>query len=306
MPGLNEILSEINAAKPVYEAVRRKYLRQLSELTGRNVIAYYSGWLQKNQGGQTSNQIMSINDVDKTGFMSTICKLDRKKGLDIILHTPGGGVSATESLIEYLQDCFGDDIRAIVPQLAMSGGTMIACGCNSIVMGRPSSLGPVDPQIGGISVSGILEEFDRVRRDIQKDPNNIMIWQPILNKYPPSFVGDCEKAAKWANEILRDNLTNHMLKNDPDQKRKVNRIVRELGDHAKSKSHSRHFSKDTCKQFGLAIEDLEADQEFQDAVLSIHHAYTLTFFDTTALKIIENQNGAVFIQHAPISVANPS
>lgn len=231
MPSWIDILNEIDAAKPIYDTVRRKYLWQLSELTGRNVITYYSGWLQKIQSGQAANQIMSINDVDKTGFMSTICKLDRRKGLDLILHTPGGGVSATESLIEYLQDCFGDNIRAIVPQLAMSGGTMIACGCNSIVMGRPSSLGPVDPQIGGISVSGIVEEFNRVRREIKKDPKNIMIWQPILNKYPPSFVGDCEKAARWANEILRDNLINHMLKDDPDQKRKVNRIVRELGDH---------------------------------------------------------------------------
>ena len=42
---------------------------------------------------------------------------------------------------------FGEDIRAIIPQTSMSGGTMIACSCKEILMGKHSSLGPVDPQI---------------------------------------------------------------------------------------------------------------------------------------------------------------
>lgn len=75
--------------------------------------------------------------------------LNFEKGLDLILHTPGGDVAATESIIEYLNDVFEGDIRAIVPQIAMSGGTMVACSCNEILMGKQSSLGPVDPQLRG-------------------------------------------------------------------------------------------------------------------------------------------------------------
>jgi ClpP class serine protease len=122
---LNQVLEEITGKSSVspIDSVRRDYLRQLSEHTKRNVIAYYSGWLSQQQNAPT----LSINDEDKNAFMATIHNLDRTKGLDLILHTPGGDLAAAESLVDYLRRMFGTDIRAIVPQLAMSAGTMIAC-----------------------------------------------------------------------------------------------------------------------------------------------------------------------------------
>ena len=109
--------------------------------------------------------------------MSTIHQLDRKKGLDLIIHTPGGGMAATESLVDYLRAMFKDDIRAVVPQLAMSGGTMIARACKEILMGKHSSLGPIDPQLGGIPAHGIVEEFKRAKKEIAKEPSTMAVWQ---------------------------------------------------------------------------------------------------------------------------------
>ena len=137
MPNWNEIHNEIEATGSTHDVVRRRYLSALHELTGRNAIVYYSGWLQKpNLPG------VEINDADKNGFMSAIYQLDRNKGLDLVLHTPGGDTAATESLVDYLHSMFSTDIRAIVPQLAMSAGTMVACACREIIMGKHSSLGP--------------------------------------------------------------------------------------------------------------------------------------------------------------------
>ena len=57
MPGWNEILNEINLigvqGNPL-DVVRRKYLRRAYDLTGRNTIAYYSGFLQKPRVEQTT------------------------------------------------------------------------------------------------------------------------------------------------------------------------------------------------------------------------------------------------------------
>lgn len=117
MPNWNELLDEIRAAGSMYDVVRRRYLTKLHEITKRNVIIYYSGWLQK-QGVAG----VEINDEDKNGFMTVVHKLDKRLGLDLVLHTPGGNTAATESLVDYLRSVFGNDIRAIVPQLAMSGG----------------------------------------------------------------------------------------------------------------------------------------------------------------------------------------
>ena len=164
MPNWNQLLDEINAAEGPHDVIRRRYLKEVSEITGRNVIIYYSGWLQKeNIAG------IEINDEDKNGFMTVIHELDRSAGLDLILHTPGGEMAATESLVEYLRSMFGTDIRAIVPQLAMSGGTMIACAGKEIFMGKQSSLGPIDPHYGGIPAHGIVEEFKRAKKEISED-----------------------------------------------------------------------------------------------------------------------------------------
>ena len=293
MPNWSDILNEISRAGSVHDTVRRKYLRELNELTKRNVIIYYSGWLQKPNARGTE-----VNDADKNGFMTVINGMDRSKGLDLILHTPGGETAATESLVDYLRTMFASDIRAIVPQLAMSAGTMIACACRSILMGKHSSLGPIDPQFHGIPAHGVVEEFERACKECATDLSRIPLWQPIIAKYSPTLIGECEKAIQWSNEMTKEWLVTGMLKSDPQKSQKAEAIVKELSDHALTKSHARHLSAAKCKSIGMNIENLEDDQTLQEAVLSVHQSCIHTLSATPAFKIIENHAGIAFIQIA--------
>jgi hypothetical protein len=293
MPDWSGILKEIQAAGSTHDIIRRKYLSELHKLTGRNIIVYYSGWLQKR-----GLDGVDINDADKNGFMTVIHDLDRKAGLDLILHTPGGEAAATESLVDYLRAMFGTNIRAVVPQIAMSAGTMIACACREIIMGLQSNLGPIDPQFRGIPAHGIVEEFQRAIRECKADPAKIPIWQAIIAKYSPTLIGESEKAIEWANEMVRDWLLTGMFKRVRGGKAKVAQIVSDLSDHALTKSHGRHLPIARCKQIGLRIVELEKDPELQDAVLSVHHACIHTLGATPAFKLIENHKGAAFIQIA--------
>ena len=291
MPNWKEILDEINATGSTHDVIRRKYLEKLHQVTGRNVIIYYSGWLQKQDFPGTE-----VNDNDKNGLMNTIHKMDTSKGLDLVLHTPGGDSAATESLVDYLHSIFKYDIRAIVPQLAMSAGTMIACACKEIIMGLHSSLGPVDPQIMGLPAHGVVEEFNRAVDEVKQDPSRIPIWQPIIAKYNPAFIGECEKAIAWSNEMVTTWLTEGMLSGQEKPKERAGKVVKELTDHALTKSHARHLSYQKCKDIGLEVKLLEDTPDLQDAVLSVHHACIHTFSATGAYKIIENQSGKAFIQ----------
>jgi hypothetical protein len=293
MPSWHEILHEINETGSTYDVIRRKFIKSLYNITKRNTIVYYSGWMQK-----PGFPGIEINDNDKNGFMTVIHGLDRTKGLDLVLHTPGGEIAATESLIDYLKSMFCNNIRVIVPQIAMSGGTMIACASKEIIMGKQSSLGPIDPQFKGIPAHGIVEEFKRAYSEIKLDAAKIPIWQPIIAKYPPAFVGECEKAIAWSNEIVTECLKNGMFENDPDSSNKIKKILDELGDHALTKSHARHLSLDKCKSMGLHVKSLEEDPKLQDAVLSVHHSCIHTLTSTPAFKLIENHNGVAFIQIA--------
>lgn len=292
MPSWNEILDEIRTTGSTHDVIRRRFLKTLNVKTGRNVILYYSGWLQK-----PDVPGMDVNDSDKNGFMTVIHGMDRSKGLDLILHTPGGSAAATESLVDYLRQMFKTNIRAIVPQLAMSAGTMIACATNSILMGKQSSLGPIDPQFGpGVPAHGVVEEFKRAYSEIKEDQAKIALWQPIIAKYRPTLVGECEKAIQWSNEMVKEWLVTGMLAGEADKNTLADRIIAELGDHALMKSHGRHLSAQRCKDIGLKVEMLEDDNNLQDAVLSVHHACIHTLTSTPATKIIENQDGVAFIQ----------
>jgi len=291
MPDWKQILDELQAAGSTYDVVRRKYLANLHNLTGRNVIIYYSGWLQKRDVEGTE-----VNDADKNGFMNAIHKLDRSKGLDLLLHTPGGDTAATESLVDYLRSMFGVNIRAIVPQLAMSAGTMIACACKEIIMGKQSSLGPIDPRYGGLAAHGVIEEFERARGEIKAGTSNVYLWQPIIAKYTPTLIGECQKIIKWSEEMATEWLVSGMFKDEPNKDEKAAKVFEELGSHALTKSHARHLSYDRCKEIGLKVTPLEEDDELQDAVLSVHHACIHTLSGTPAFKLIENHNGAAFIQ----------
>ena len=165
-------------------------------------------------------------------------------------------------------------------------------------MGKHSSLGPIDPQFRGIPAHGILEEFARAKREIESNHATVPVWQPIIAKYTPTLIGDCEKVIDWCNDMTRAWLLNGMLKDEEDADAVANDIVKELADHAVTKSHSRHLSAEHCQNIGLKIVELEQDHALQESVLSLHHSCIHTLGSTSAFKLIENQNGIAFIQTA--------
>lgn len=296
MPNWNQVLSEIDRCprKDALDYVRVRYLKRLHKKTGRNIICYYSGFLQKQE-----YRHHEINDGDKNGFMSTIHGLDRSKGLDLFLHTPGGHIAATESIVNYLKQMFGTDIRAVIPQLAMSAGTMIACACKQIIMGKQSNIGPIDPQFNGIAAQGVLEEFAQAIQEIKADPAAIPVWQAIIGKYHPTFIGDCQKAVDLSEQLVKSWLVSGMFAGDSDADTKAQTVVDQLGSHSQTKVHARHFHVDEAKALGLTVKTLEDDfdDETQDLVLTIHHTFMHTFTKSSSVKIYENHTGQRMVLH---------
>lgn len=288
MPSLQEIETQIRNGQVVLDTIRRKTIGELSQLTGRNVIAYYSGFLTRQGGG------MEINDMDTNGFMSVVCGMDRKKGLDLILHTPGGGIAATEHLVNYLRDLFDGDIRCVIPQMAMSAGTMIACASREILMGRQSCLGPIDPQYLGVPCHGVVEEFERAANEIERSQSRLGIWRPIIEKYNPTFIGECQKAIDLSEELVKKWLISGMFQGDPNAGAKARNVVKKLGNHANTKTHDRHISAREAIRIGLKVSMIEQDQCLQDVILGLHHCYMLTFNRVKVIKLFESSHGRCF------------
>lgn len=300
MPSWGDILKRLQSTPNPLDDMRRRYLGVMEKYTGRNVIAYYSAFMQK-----PGLQGTGIDDNDKNAFMQAVCGLDRSKGLDLILHTPGGQVAAAESLVTYLKALFGNNIRVFVPQIAMSAGTMIALSSQKIVMGKQSNLGPIDPQFGGMSCAGIIEEFDDACKAVSSNPQMAHVWGPIIAKYHPTFIGDCKKAIEWADGIVKKWLTENMFSEYTDAKDRAEAVVNNLSSHNTTFSHSRHIHIEELRQLGLVIDALEGlddrsiddCKDLQDCVLTVHHSFMQTFASTNALKIVENHTGQAMIMN---------
>jgi len=173
---------------------------------------------------------------------------------------------------------------------------MVALACDQILMGKHSSLGPIDPQINGLPAHGIVEEFKQAATEIQRNSATIPLWQPIIAKYHPTLIGECDKAIDWSREIVRAWLMNRMFVNDPDSSNKADKVLEELGSHSLTKSHARHISMKKARELGLKVIGLEEVDAVQEAFLTVHHACVQTLAGSGATKIIENHLGVAFVQ----------
>jgi hypothetical protein len=61
----------------------------------------------------------------------------------------------------------------------------------------------MDPQFNGIPVQGVLDEFKKALEEVKKDPDSIPIWQTIVGKYHPTFIGECKNAIEWSEKIVK-------------------------------------------------------------------------------------------------------
>lgn len=327
MASWQEISEEIRNAQDNYETIRHKYLQEFRELRkGRNVIAYYSGFLHN------SSLNCGIDDRDLIAFMSlSIGKreegevkgpragVEHSKGLDLILHTPGGDVTVVERIMNFLYGIYGleikNSIEVFVPQLAMSAGTMMACGASIIHMGQYSSLGPIDPHYENTPTWAILDEFDRFQEDVTENPMKYLAWKPIVSKYEPGYIEQLRQVNEASKEIVKGLLTRdkgmfHDLKKEGRQTM-AEQIADKLSDYKRFKLHGRQISIKQCEEIGLRVHDLAvAPQEdegrepsrdevdFQDkvksALLSYHHACDHTLRNKPIGKFIENHLGRVY------------
>lgn len=315
--GVVEEIQQLIAQKGLIavDEVRRKYLIQLTQHTGRNVILYAAHFTSP--VSQEAIPYIQIIDEDMQGLMEAVHGLEGEN-LDLILHSPGGVIEATEALVIYLRSKF-NHIRVIVPQLAQSAATMVACSANVIVLGKHSSLGPIDPQLLLLTPLGlrstpaqsIVDQFARAKVECG-NKDNFPAWAPMLPQYGPELLVRSENAIELSRELVRQWLEQWMFADDaePDRTRKAAAISSWLGNHNAFRTHGRHIRRADLEAHELKVEHLEADPVIQDLILSIFHATTQSFNLTRCVKIIENQQGKGYFkiinpvpQAAPPSVA---
>ena len=189
----------------------------------------------------------------------------------------------------------------------MSAGTMLALAADEIVMGKHSFIGPIDPQfilntqvgIQAVPAQAIMEQFRKAQKDCADNPKNLNSWLPMLSQYGPALLVQCQNQIDFGRDLVKTWLGSYMFKGEDGKKSEE--ISEFLSNHDNFKTHGKHISITQAKDIGLKIMDLESDQDLQEKVLSVFHA-TMHTLNTTAVKVICNQNGNAFIKQFQISL----
>ncbi len=293
-----EILPTDEARSKFVRSEALKHLQEIGRLRGnRHVIFYGSAFLQKPQAPADRLQ---ITHEDVNGFMSVMYGMTWSRNLTLVLHTPGGVTNATETIVAYLRSKF-NDIEVIVPTYAMSAGTMISLAANRIVMGRQSQLGPIDPQFlmgqRAQSARAVVDQFEEAKKEILEDAAAAGVWFPILQTFGPALLQEARNALEYGERMVAQWLEQYMFAGKPNARDLAKKAAKHFNDAASHKSHGRRIDRDEARGQELDVEDLEASQELQEAVLTFYHLATIAIEKGPASKIIHSDLDTMYVKN---------
>lgn len=153
------IVSSIQPAiqRRIVESRRLNAIRTLEQQRGSRVILLIHRQESISLLGIPISRFINIEDSEQ--ILRAIRLTPSTVPIDLILHTPGGLVLATEQIARALLR-HGAKVTVFIPHYAMSGGTMLAMAADEIVMDENAVLGPVDPQLGNVAAASILKVLE--------------------------------------------------------------------------------------------------------------------------------------------------
>lgn len=218
--------------------------------------------------------------------------------LAVLVDSPGGVVEIVERIVETIRH-FYKDVTFIVPDKAMSAGTIFVMSGDSIMMDYFSRLGPIDPQIvkDGRFVPALsyLVQFNKL---IEKDQAGELSSAEfmLLNKLDLAELHQFEEARELSISLLKKWLTTYKFKDwhttnsrqikvSPAMKtERAEQIAKQLSDNTLWHSHSRGISRDTLEHdLKLRIDRLEEHAKLATAV-SAYHTLLVDYLDQREMR----------------------
>jgi ClpP class serine protease len=154
-----------------------------------------------------------INIEDSEQVLRAIRLTPPDVPIDLILHTPGGLVLATEQIARALLR-HRAKVTVFIPHYAMSGGTMLAMAADEIVMDENAVLGPVDPQLGNMPAASVLRVLED--KPISEIDDQTLITADIARKA-------IQQVQRFVRALLEDEVPQQKI--NPEN---IDRIIESL------------------------------------------------------------------------------
>ena len=163
--------------KRMLQAARLRLMREIESERGSRVITLIHRQETMALLGFPLYRYIDIDDSEEV--LRAVKLTDDEVPVDLILHTPGGLVLASEQIAHAL--CrHPAKVTIFVPHYAMSGGTLLALSADEIVMDENAVLGPVDPQLGEYPAVSIINSVEQ--KDVNEVDDKTLILADVARK----------------------------------------------------------------------------------------------------------------------------
>jgi hypothetical protein len=227
-----------------------------------------------------------IHPALEKAFRDFIEQLKKDKEFDrnrlvILLNTPGGSAETVEKMVSVIRFHY-NEVYFVVPDYAMSAGTILCMSGDKIFMDYSSSLGPIDPQVyNGKNWVPALGYLDKVEELIQKSRNGELTEAEfmILQKIDLAELRSYEMARNLTINLLKEWLVKYKFKDwnkhnsigNPvtltEKEERAEDIANKLSNNSIWHSHGRSIGIDTLTNFlKLKIEDYSTNDELRELI----------------------------------------
>jgi hypothetical protein len=220
-----------------------------------------------------------------------------KGDVSVILFSKGGDPDTAFLIGKMLNRMTEGHLTFIIPRLAASAATLLALSGDRIIMGPPSELSPIDPQIEispyrFVSARSVRESCDLILKEIMKHPEiPKSTVEAFLERLPLTEVIDYELLLEHMIELAVSLLKLRMVKEETKAKQIAEKLVRGF------KYHGRSISIDDALELGLNVEELPLEE--WNLVWEFHEKWekvaTITAKEGAAILDLSIGNGVAFI-----------
>jgi hypothetical protein len=203
----------------------------------------------------------------------------------VVLDTTGGIIEVVERVVNTIRRHY-QEVVMIVPDKAMSAGTVFAMSGDAIMMDYFACLGPIDPQVETkdgrfVPALSYLIQYDRLKAKPAEDLTAAEMI--LLQKLDLAELHSFEEAKKLSDTLLREWLAKYKFKEwtktqshnmevtEGMRKERALAIATKLADCELWHSHGRPISKDILENdLNLKIDDFGADVHLSRAIRDYH------------------------------------
>lgn len=201
--------------------------------------------------------------------------------ISVVLRSPGGSAETAERLVDVLRHHY-KTVNFIVPDMAMSAGTIFCMSGDKIFMDYSSALGPIDPQVMApdgssyVPALGYLDKVEELTAKPQLSPADVVLLKGIdlgrLALFEQAKNLSIDLLKKWLVEFKFKDWTNHRTNNvgapvTPQEKeQRAAEVAADLADHMRWRSHGRALNVSRLRELRLDIDDYSNNAQMRDRI----------------------------------------